>query len=429
MRILLIVPAAYSWRFPGLIYPHSGIAYLVAVLKRTGIQVNVLDMRLRAHAKSLIRSLDVFRPNLVGLTVYSDYYQRVYDLVHRIKDHGDWQVVLGGSHVSAIGGEVLERSEADFAIKGEGEETLIALCSMLGESRRDFSRIQGLIWRSKNCVVENGDRPFIENLDALPFPAYEEFPLSKYFCYRNRILPIITSRGCPQRCVFCSVRLSMGRKFRPRNPENVVDEIKYWHNQGWRVFEFQDDNFTCDIDRAKKICDLIVRRNLTIKWCLPNGIRADRLDRELLQKMKESGCFRVGFGIEFTNKDVLRQIKKGTSIERMTKAVEMVRQAGIEVVGFFIVGHPTETYERFMQTLDFARRGPFDRVNFWNLVPYPGTELMEWVREKGVFLCPEEEYLNRISYGEATPIFETPHFSAKESVQTGSFFGKNKFCL
>jgi len=414
MRVLLIVPGAYSWRFPGPIHPHIGIAYLAGILKRNGIEVKILDMRLRYHAKQLFPTLDLFRPQLTGITVYSHYYERAYDLVHRIKNHGEHQVVLGGPHISAIRDAALRKSEADFAIKGEGEETLLHLCKTIGESNSDYSNIQGLIWKFDSGVVENNDRPFIDNLDTLPFPAYEEFPLEKYFCHKDKLLAIITSRGCPQRCIFCSVRLSMGRKFRPRSPENVVSEIQHWYDQGWRNFEFQDDNFTCDMNRAKRICDLIVSKNLAIKWSLPNGVRVDRLDRELLEKMRESGCFRIGLGVESANNDVLRKIKKGTKIERVEKTAEMVKQVGIELVGFFIVGHPTETYERFMDTVKFARRMPFDFVNFWNLVPYPGTELLEWVRENAILLYPEEVYLNRTSYGEARPIFETADFSAEE---------------
>jgi len=414
VRVLLIVPRAYSWRFPGPIHPHTGIAYLAAILKNNGIEVKILDMFLRSHAKQLFPTLDLFRPQLTGITVYGYHYKRVYELVHKIKNHGDYQVVLGGPHISAIRDVALRKTEADFAVKGEGEETLLQLCKAVGEPDPDYSIIQGLIWKSDSGVVENNDRPFIDDLDALCFPAYEEFPLEKYFCYKDKILPIITSRGCPQRCIFCSVRLSMGGKFRPRNPENVVAEIEHWYDQGWENFEFQDDNFTFNMDRAKRICDLIVSKNLAIKWSLPNGVRADRLDRELLEKMKESGCFRIGLGIESANNDVLRKIKKGTKIEQVEETVEMAKQVGIEVVGFFIVGHPTETYERFMETVEFARRMPFGFVNFWNLVPYPGTELLQWVRKNAVLLYSEEVYLNRTSYGEARPIFETADFSAEE---------------
>ena len=414
MRVLLIVPSTYDWRYPGAIQPHTGIGYLAGILKKNRIEVKILDMCSRKHTRQLSPTLDIFRPQLIGITVFSLHYERVYDLIHKIKNQGKYQVVLGGPHISAIREAALRESEADFAIKGEGEKTLLELCNTVEGLNPDYSNIKGLIWRSDSGVVENNDRPFIDDLDALPFPAYEEFPLEKYFCYKDKILSIITSRGCPRRCIFCSVRLSMGGKFRPRSPENVVAEIEHWYQQGWKNFEFQDDNFSCDMNRAKRICDLIVGKNLAIKWSLPNGVRADKLDRELLEKMRKSGCHRIALGVESANNNVLKKIKKGTRIEQVEETVKVIKQMGITVVGFFIVGHPTETYERFIESVDFARRMSFDQASFWNLIPYPGTELLEWVRNNAVLLYPEEVYLNRASYCEGRPVFETADFSAEE---------------
>ncbi len=414
MRVLLIIPGTYSWRYPGQVQPHTGIAYLAGILKKNGIEIKILDMGLRYHAKRLFPTLDLFRPQLIGITVFSLHHKRAYDLIHNIKNHGDYQVVLGGPHISAIRDKALRESEADFAVKGEGEETLLQLCKTLGEPTTDYSNIQGLIWKSERSVVENNDRPFIDDLDVLPLPAYEEYLLEKYFCYRDKTLPIITSRGCSRRCIFCSVRLCMGRKFRSRSPENVVAEIQHWYEQGWRNFEFQDDNFTCDMNRVKRICEGILSKNLAIRWSLPNGVRVDKLNLELLEKMKESGCFRIALGVESANNDVLRKIKKGIQIEQVEETIEMMKRVGMEVIGFFIVGHPTETYGRFMESVEFARRMPFDQVSFWNMIPYPGTELLQWVRDNATLLYPEEVYLNRASHCEGRPVFETADFPVEE---------------
>jgi len=383
-------------------------------LKKNGIEVKILDMGLKHHTKQLFSTLDLFRPQLIGITVFSFFHKRAYDLIDSIKNYGNYQVVLGGPHISAIRGTALRESEADFAIKGEGEETILQLCKTIGEAKTDYSNIQGLAWKSDHGVVENDVRPFIDDLDALPFPAYEEFPLEKYFCYQDKLLPIITSRGCSQRCIFCSVRLCMGRKFRSRSPENVLTEIEHWYEQDWKNFEFQDDNFTCDMNRAKNICDLIVRKNLAIKWSLPNGVRADKLDIELLEKMRESGCFRIALGVESANNEVLRKTKKGIKVEQFAETIKMIKEVGMELVGFFIIGLPTETYERFMESVEFARRMPFDQVSFWNMIPYPGTELLQWVKDNATLLYPEDVYLNRASHCEGRPVFETADFSVKE---------------
>lgn len=413
MRVLFIIPKV-SGRFPGADIPHLGIGYLAATLTKYGIEVQILDMRLGYNHRKVHETLDLFNPQLVGITVYSFGYRRAYSLIDEISNHADCKIVLGGPHISAIGAKALRESEADFAVKGEGEKTLLELCKAIEKSNPGYGDISGLVWRCGDEVIENGNRSFIDQLDSLPFPAYNNFELEKYFCYKDRLLPLITSRGCPHHCIFCSVNLCMGRKFRPRSAENVVNEIEYWYDQGWRKFEFHDDNFSSDIDRAKRICDLLVRKNLGIEWGLPNGVRADRLDEKLLEKMKASGCSRVAFGIESANNDVLKKIKKGVRIEQVEEAIKMVKKLGMDIIGFFIVGHPTESYQDFMESFAFARRQPFDQINFYNLVPYPGTELLKWVKENGTLLYPEEVYLNKISYWEAKPIFETVNFSVRE---------------
>ena len=417
MRVLFIILKPPG-RFAGPDLPHAGIGYLTSILLKHGIEVSILDLRLGGDASKILSVLRAFKPNLVGVTSTSYGYKKAYDIVHIVKSSDEvkegCKVVIGGPHVSALGSRVLDESDAHFAVKGEGEFTLLELSWALQEGRRDFGDIKGLIWRWKGEAVENEDRPFITDLDALPFPAYERFDLERYFCYQERVLPVVTSRGCPFRCIFCSVRLSMGPKFRPRTPENTVDELEYWLKRGWNTFEFQDDNFSCHIERARKICDLILTRGLKIKWRL-DSVRADRVTSDLLRRMKEAGCVLIGFGIESGNEEVLKMIHKGTSLQRIRQAVEMADEVGIEKkIGYFIVGHPGETYDKSMDSMRLAQSLPLDEVNFYNLVPYPGTVLFQWVKENGHFLYPEELYLNQISYWQDSPIFETKEFPARE---------------
>jgi radical SAM superfamily enzyme YgiQ (UPF0313 family) len=335
-------------------------------------------------------------------------------MINEIKYHKDCRIVVGGPHVSATKAHVLEHTAADFAVKGEGELTLLELCHALNEGDSDYSNIQGLLWRTDNRIVENEDRPLINELDELPFPAYELFELKKYLCYIDKQMPIITSRGCPYRCVFCAVILSFGRKFRARSPENIISEIKYWYNKGWNNFEFQDDNFTFDKDRTTRICQLIIDNSIKIKWSLSTGIRADKVDEELLKKMKEAGCTRVSFGIESANNEVLKNIKKSIKIEVIEAAIKMVKKVGIDSVGCFIIGLPGESYQSFLKSLEFAQKMPLSQVNFYNLMPFPGTELIDWIEKNGTFLIPQEEYLNNITTWDNQPIFETKDFSKSE---------------
>lgn len=394
-------------------YPHVGIAYLTAVLKRHGVEVKIADMRLDDESY-LADTLRNFSPDLVGITTYSQFYQNAYKIIEIVKALGDYPVVIGGPHVSAILGKVLEETKADFAVKREGEYTCLELLEAIEKGNKSLNRIEGLIWRDGEKIVENPDRPFIQNLDLLPFPAYEDFELKRYLWHDLKRLPLLTSRGCPYSCIYCSIKLSHGRKFRARSPENVVDEMEYWHERGWTTFSINDDCFTFDKGRAKRICDLIVERNLKIRYTLYNGIRADRVDEELLRKMKQSGCVLVQYGLESGNDQVLKTIKKGLTVGQVVEAVKMTNEIGIDNVVNFIIGHPSETYEKAMESIRLAKELPSSYVCVYNLVPYPGTELFEWIERNATFNYPPEEYLRKISYGEKKPIFETEDFSTEE---------------
>lgn len=415
MKVLLIEPKAYG-EYPGAMQPHLGLAYLASVLLQRQIDVEIVDMRLGYTFKDLLSKIRFFNPDLVGVTVYSIQFGTTRRLVNMIKESTDRMVVIGGPHISACRSEVMRTMKADFAVKGEGEYTLPDLCNFLESGKSKFNEIEGLIWRDRDKIVENVDRPYINNLDALSFPAFEKFELKRYIFYKERRLPIVTSRGCPYRCIFCSVRLSMGQKLRPRSPENLVGELEYWYSKGWRQFDFEDDCFSFDLNRAKKICDLIIERGLKIKWFLFNGIRVDRIDRELLSKMKKARCEYVQYGIESGSNEVLRAIRKGITIEKAVKAIKMTREIGISQSVNFIIGHPTETFETAMETLNFARSIAHAGVlvNVYNLIPYPGTELYQFVERHGTFLQPEEVFLDGISYKSEKPVFETREFPSRE---------------
>lgn len=413
MKVLFVIPKT---SFGTTYQPHTGIAYLTAMLKKHGISVKIIDMGLGYSSNELFKILDGFDPDLVGVRCYSHRYKKAYEIIDTLKSFRNHTVVIGGPHVSVIRAKVLDETKADFAIKGEGEYALVELCKATETENGGYKGIKGLIWRDENKIIENPDRPFITDLDTLPFPAYERFELEKYVCYLERRLPIITSRGCPYQCIFCSIRLSMGNKFRARSPENVVDEMEYWYNKGWRNFDFNDDCFSLNLDRAKKICDLIVERALKITYQLYNGIRADRIDKELLKKMKASGCTRVFYGCESGNPEILKKIKKGITLEHVRRAVKMTNEVEMESAVTFIIGHPYETFKEAMETVNFAKTLPASFVVFYNLAPFPGTELFEWVKDNATLLYPVEAYLNEISHGkqEIKPVFETKDFTAEE---------------
>jgi len=211
--------------------------------------------------------------------------------------------------------------------------------------------------------------------------------------------------------------LSMGNRFRPRSPENIVEEIAYWYNKGFTSFDINDDCFNFDIQRAVRVCDLILKRNLRISYQLYNGIRADRLSKELMEKMKKSGCNFLSFGCESGSEEILKVIKKGLKLEKVRQAVSWSNEVGIRNSVNFIIGHPHETYQTAMETLDFAKSLPSDFVNIFNLVPYPKTELYRWIKEHGNFLVDQKDYLKGVAAYDDNPIFETKEFTRQERIK------------
>ncbi|MFA4889244.1 MAG: radical SAM protein [Candidatus Omnitrophota bacterium] len=416
MKILLIVPRNKSlFGDKGMTaHPHIGIAYLSAYLRQNSVEAKVFDDGVEEDIGKLNQLIAQFKPDIIGITIFSYCYKRAYELVELIKA-ARIPIVAGGPHISAVGKKILLDTGIEFAVKQEGEYTLLELIKEMGETNPDFSQVRGLIWRnSLGEVIENPNREFIADLDSLPLPDYDSFGIGKYICYKEKMRPLITSRGCPFGCNYCSVRLSMGQNFRARSAQNVFKEIKYFYDRGVRNLDFNDDCFSLDKRRAEEICDLIIQNKLKIRFQLYNGIRVDTVDFSLLKKMREAGCYFVSYGCEAGNNKILKIINKGITLEQVRETVNLTNRVGIRNSVNFIVGHKEESYQDALDTLNFARSLPTDFVNFYNLLPYPGTEAFTWASEHAKFLIPLDSFLDAISYRDNKPVFETEEFTKEE---------------
>jgi radical SAM superfamily enzyme YgiQ (UPF0313 family) len=391
-------------------HPHTGVAYLSSFLKSKGVHVDLYDERMDGSDKLVELLKNDY--DLVGITAFSYSLGNVYALIDRIKSMTKAPVVIGGSHVSVSKLTVLKDTHADFAIKCEGEYTLLELLETLKLPNPDFSKVDGLLWRNGTEGVENKDRALIENIDELPYPDYESFGIERFPCWQVRSVPLITQRGCPYKCNFCSVPVSMGGKFRARSPENTVKEMEYWNAKGFKHFQINDDVFNLHPDRVIAICKLIVEKKLDITWELYNGMRVNAVTAELLDWMKKAGCRLISYGCESGSPRVLKIIRKGLTTEMVTKTVNLTYKAGIPCSVNFIVGHPTETFEEAKESLKLAEKLPASFINFYNDTPYPGTELFEWVKANARILYPN--YLTDLSYNSREPIYETDEFPKEQ---------------
>lgn len=404
-RVLLIAPPSSSYL--GALRPPSGLGYLAQSLFEAGIECSVEDMRVRGRLSTLRAKIKSFQPDLIGISLVSLEYKRSYELIRQIKEYYPHaSIVVGGAHVCALKESVLEEcADIDFGVVQEGERVLVQLCK--GEIASE--EIPGLLYRRDGAVVSGCEPQLIMDLDRIPFPRYVHFDLKRY----AKEIPLITSRGCPYRCIFCPNSL-MAKKFRARSAANVVDEIEYWYASGTRHFVVDDDNFTLVKQRVYDICDEIERRGLKDLFIrCANGIRADRVDRDLLARMKEVGVREVGFGADGGNNRVLLDIvHKGETIETIEQAIQDAIDVGLEVRLFIIVGHPGETLSDIEDSFALAQRYPIILLHLNNPIPYPGTELFEWVRTHDCFLIPPEKYLNNLTDSDNEPVFETPELPA-----------------
>ena len=415
-RIVFLVPSTTDQiGIPST--PHVGVSSLASYVRAVGHKPLVIDLRVeRYSSKGLKKKLKAVSPHFVAITSTSLRYQEVYDLVGKVSDWG-WPVIYGGPHVSALQEEIFVGCEPFAAVYGEGEKALSAILE-----GQDISDVNGVIYRDHNgAVVVNRPSELIEDLNSLPFAAYE---LSKLHLYGEKKIPLLTSRGCPCSCSYCTVSQIMDKKFRARSPENVVDEIEAWYSRGYRLFGINDDNFTADMNRAELICEIIIQRKLDIAWELRTGVRVDRVNDRLLEKMKAAGCVFLAFGIESIDDSVLKLSGKGVCAAQVKKAVAAAERVGIPFSGFFMIGLPGDTFAKFLKLYQFACDHQFEEVRFYNLEPYPRTLVFEWVRKFGKMLVDPQQYLNDSDLLQNRPLFETDEFTLSErerATQMGDF--------
>jgi radical SAM superfamily enzyme YgiQ (UPF0313 family) len=405
-RVYLVFPD-YGEKNTGALHPPLGLGYLAEALRRKNIECGVADGRVCGNDETL-RRISRFSPDLVGVSMMTLLYKSHYALAERIKDVSAAAVIAGGPHVSTFREKVLKDCSAiDYGAILEGEDTLSELCEGL-----DRGVIKGLLYRVDGSVVYTGDRPPRDDLDAIPFPTYSGFEMDRYLTDE---IGILTSRGCPYMCTYCPVEVAIGRRYRMRSPENIASEVEYWSRKGFRRFDIIDDNFTFVKKRVYEFCAELARRSLTgAEFKCGNGVRADKLDVPLLRRMKEAGFRHISIGVEAGNDSVLKNLRKGETIDVIKTAIKDACETGFEVTLFFLVGSPGETLRDLEDSINIALSYPIFDARFYNIIPFPRTELFEWLKERGYLTGKPEDYLNDFAQFDSTPLFSTPQMSLEE---------------
>lgn len=408
--ILLVVPhqpasAEILKGSSGITQP-LGLGYIAAFLERSGAKVAILDNSIEELGPAgFKRKVMELRPFIVGISLSSSSHNTAMELARLAKEaDSSILVAAGGSHASALPRQILESPHVDFVVRGEGEETSLELLKAVKEGT-GLAAVKGLVFKSGGKVIENPERPPIQDIDTIPFPAHHLMPMGRYSLPASRRLTsapaaaIITSRGCPYGCYFCSHNNVFKGKVRFRSPENVLAEIKHLHeNFGAGEILFWDDSFLLDTDRAIKICRLIRKNGIKITWSCSS--RVDHITDDLAREMRAAGCRLVSFGVESGSPEIRAKLNKGTDLAQIRRAVKICREHGLLSFCSFMLGSPGETEETAAQTIAFAKELDPDFAICCIFAPLPGSVFFDrFVREGklDVSSINWDQYINLLS--------------------------------
>jgi radical SAM superfamily enzyme YgiQ (UPF0313 family) len=416
LRVLLTVPNSKCdvKDSVGVQPPPLGLGYIASYIRTFGNHdVMIHDALLaRSTDEDFCSVLESFSPDLVGIsgtatpTIYDTY--RAARLVK--KYDSKIHVVAGGAHVTFEDRGVLsECPDIDIVVRGEGEITMDSLLNAI-EGKKRLADVKGITYRVDSHVVRTPDMPHIQDLDRLPFPAYDLLDLRKYFAGNFPWATMITSRGCPYRCVFCSSSRIVGKRWRGRSPTNVVEEVEMLEKEyGVREIEFLDDLFTFDRERVREFCKLLSSKSTSFGWTC--STRADVMARwpDMAKWLRAAGCHTVYIGAESGSQRILNLLKKGILVDDIVKSVRILKREGLGVILSFVIGTPSETRQEIDATIDLACSLDPDLAQFTVCTPYPGTPLFDEARRNG-WLVPGEWS----KYSVLDPVMDVPGFEKRD---------------
>ena len=408
LKVLFIVPPSNieehygSFVEAGAVYPSLGIAYLGAGALKEGHEVKVIDSEvLNLTFKDLEEEIRKFNPDVIGMQTFCANINRCYKVAEIAKRiNSEIKIVLGGVQVTQLPYESIKNENVDFIIYGEADISFLNLLKAIERNKKDFSDVKGLIWKKNGKVITNPPQELIKNLDILPYPALELFPIHLYRSSSqvrgNKTLHMFTSRGCPYDCSYCAGDLIFGKSFRFHSSKRVIDEINHLKRKfNIDSIQFYDETFTINRKRVIDLCEKMIEKKVNISWsCFT---RVDLVDEELLRLMKRAGCYQIFFGVETGVERLLKLIRKRTTLQQAREAFKLTRKLGIETVASFMLTLPTETEEETWQSIKFGLELDPDYVYWLTFTPYPGTELAEYAEKTGKILHKNYELYNVFS--------------------------------
>ena len=359
------------------VFPSLSLAYVGGIIENEGVALQFIDANaLQMPLDEVIYRVKKFQPDLVGYTITTYLFYQTLDWVKAIRDATNVPSILGGVHMGIYPEETFSHKQIDYGVVGEAEETVPDFIRIVNEGG-DISSVDGLIWRDGEKTVINPMRDLFLDVNNSPLPCRNHLPNDKYYSFISQFknfTPIITSRGCPFRCIFCE---QGGMKFRPREEKNVVDEIEEcYHVYKVRELDVFDSSFTVNKKRVIAICEEVIKRRLPgLYWAIRS--RVDLVNNDMLIALKAAGCKRIYYGIESGNREILKTLKKDVDLSRIKDVIDQTNDVGIDTFGYFMVGSPGETEETVEQSIKFSIDLKLDYAQFSKVTPMPATELYD----------------------------------------------------
>ncbi len=421
MKIALINPYPYyASGIEGNIYPPLGLLYIASTIKKHNLgKTIVIDANaMRMANEKIITKLIQYKPDIIGISSNIVTHKSAIELAKLIRQNNTKQLlVAGGPFPVLLPQKYLQY--CDIVVAGEGEKTFCNILNAYNADNKSIFALKGVLYKDGDNIVRNEPGELIENLDELPFPDYEVLqPSLGYYSRYSRVVrktmaPVMTSRGCPYQCTYCNKSI-FGAKFRTRSPGNIIKEIEWLHSKlNVDQIDVLDDNFNLITDNAEEVLDRIIAMDLGIAINCQNGLRADKITDDFAKKLKKSGVFKVGLGIETADPHLMKTIKKNLDLEKVKTAITALRRQGIVVHGYFILGLPGDTPSTMRTTINFAKKANPHFCNFSICIPFPGTEVYEAVKRSGRCLVDiEGGILSGFSNGRA--FFEIGPTKAKD---------------
>jgi radical SAM superfamily enzyme YgiQ (UPF0313 family) len=412
-KVTLINPPQDT-RYP---QPPIGLALIATIVEKAGYPVTLLDANALQLNPEAISKM-VSDADIVGITAMTPTIGTALSIARYLKQKTPGlKVILGGPHVTLLPEETLASShDVDILVRGEGDITILNLLKAL-ENNKELKNVAGISYRIDNKIFHTADNQKAVDMDSLPYPAFHLLTWKKYKPHppHGMAMPfgaMVTSRGCPYHCAYCSKPV-FGNRFRAQSPERVVDEMVYLQERfNVREIAFYDDSFTVNKKRVHAIADKIIANKLKIAWTCET--RVNLVDKELLAHMRQAGCYAVAYGIESASPEIIKTLQKDITLEQVNAAVRASREVGLQVVGYFMLGSPGETLQTIQDTINFAKKLKVDFAQFSITTPFPATELYEIYKRTNLEQIPWEKFVYAGTDNPTSPVFESDNFTRKD---------------